>query len=68
MIGNEIILRSIVELVIVLSLSKIVLKSQYKKFSILGVLIILFGLIISDFYYHLSKSVKLYLIVIHLDY
>ena len=60
MIGNEIILRSIVELVIVLSLSKIVLKSQYKKFSILGVLIILFGLIISAFYYHLSKSIKLY--------
>ena len=60
MIGNEIILRSIVELVIVLALSKIILKSQYKKFSILGVLIILFGLIISDFYYHLSKSVKLY--------
>jgi len=60
MIGNEIILRSIVELVIVLSLSKIILKSQYKKFSILGVLIILFGLIISAFYYHLSKSIKLY--------
>lgn len=60
MIGNEIILRSIVELVIVLILSKIILKSQYKKFSILGVLIILFGLIISAFYYHLSKSIKLY--------
>ena len=60
MIRNEIILRSIVELAIVLFLSKIILKSQYKKFSIFGVLIILFGLIISAFYYHLSKSVKLY--------
>ena len=60
MIGNEIILCSIVELVIVLILSKIILKSQYKKFSLIGVLLILFGLIISAFYYHLSKSVKLY--------
>ena len=60
MIGNEIILRSIVELAVVLILSKMILKSQYKKFSLLGVLIILFGLIISAFYYHLSKNVKLY--------
>jgi hypothetical protein len=60
MVGNEIILRSIVELVIVLIFSKIILKSQYKKFSLLGVLLILFGLIISAFYYHLSQSIKLY--------
>ena len=60
MIGNEIILCSIVELVIVLILSKIIFKSQFKKFSLIGVLLILIGLIIIAFYYHLSKSVKLY--------
>jgi hypothetical protein len=60
MIGNEIILRTIIQLCMILFWSKIVLKSIFVTFSITGVLIILFGLIFSCFYYHISQTVKLY--------
>lgn len=60
MIGNEIILRTIIQLCLMLFLSKKILKSVFITFSITGVLIILFGLIFSCFYYHISQTVKLY--------
>ena len=59
-IGNEIIFRTIIQLCMILFLSKIFLKSKYIKFRITGVLIVLFGLIFSCFYYHLSQNIKLY--------
>lgn len=60
MLGNEIIFRSIIELSLIILISKIFLKSKYDKFSIIGVFTILFGLIISSFYFHLTKGIKLY--------
>ncbi len=60
MIGNEIVLRSIIQLCMILILSKVFLKSKYNNFSIIGVLIVLIGLIISCIYYHIIQNIKLY--------
>ena len=59
-IGNEIIFRSVMQLIMVLLLSKFILKSKYIKFNIIGVLIILLGLIISCTYYQFNQSINLY--------
>ena len=56
MIGNEIILRSIIQLLMVLLFSKLFLKSKYNNFSITGVFVILGGLIMSFFYFQISKK------------
>ena len=59
-IGNEIILRSVMQLVMVLILSKFFLKSKYNNFSIIGVFLILLGLIASCLYYQIFGTLKLY--------
>ena len=56
MIGNEIIIRSIIQLLMVLLFSKLFLKSKYNNFSIIGVFVILGGLIMSFFYFQFSKK------------
>ena len=55
-IGNEIILRSIIQLLMVLFFSKLFLKSKYNNFSMIGVFVILGGLIMSFFYFQISKK------------
>ena len=59
-LGNEIILRSIVQLIFVLILSKFLLKSKYNNFSIIGVFVILLGLIVSCICYQIFHNLKLY--------
>ena len=55
-IGNEIILRSIIQLLMILFFSKLFLKSKYNNFSIIGVFVILGGLIMSFLYFQISKK------------
>lgn len=59
-IGNDIILRAIIELMIVFFFSKIMLQSKYNRFNIIGVIIIFLGLIVICFYCQISKNIKLY--------
>lgn len=60
MIENEIIFRSIIELITVFFLSKLILKSKYIKFSLIGIYVILSGLIISCLFYQIDRKIKLY--------
>ena len=59
-IGNEIIFRSIIQLLTISLISKFILKSKYNKFSITGIYVILSGLIISCVFYQIFHSIKLY--------
>ena len=61
MIRNEIIYRSIIQLTMILLLSKFILKSKYIKFNLIGIFIILFGLIASSFYFQFCQTIKLYI-------
>jgi hypothetical protein len=61
MIRNEIIYRSIIQLTMILLLSKFVLKSKYIKFNLIGIFIILVGLIVSSFYFQFCQTIKLYI-------
>ena len=61
MIGNEIIYRSIIQLIMIIFLSKFVLKSKYIKFNIYGIFLILFGLIGASLYSQFGKTIKLYI-------
>ena len=57
---NDIILRAIIELLLILFLSKIILQSTYNRFSLVGVLIIFLSLIFISFYCQISKNLNLY--------
>ena len=59
-LGNDIIIRDIVELLIIFFFSKILLQSIYTRFSIIGVIIIFCSLIFVCFYCQISKDIKLY--------
>ena len=59
-IGNEIVFRSLIQLLMVLCLSFFLLKSKYINFSIKGVYVILGGLFFSFLYSHFTKKIKLY--------
>ena len=59
-IGNEIIFRSIIQLLMILCLSFFLLKSKYINFSIKGVYVILGGLFFSFIYFQITKKLKLY--------
>ena len=59
-IGNEIIFRSIIQLLMSLSLSFFLLKSKYINFSIKGVYVILGGLFFGFLYFQFTKKLKLY--------
>ena len=61
MIRNEIIYRSIIQLTMILLLSKFILKSKYIKFNLIGIFIILVGLIVSSFYFQFCQTIKLYI-------
>ena len=60
LIGNEIIFRSIIQLLTILCLSFFLLKSKYINFSMKGVYVILGGLFSSFLYSHFTKKLKLY--------
>ena len=59
-IENDIILRAIFELLLIFFLSKVMLQSSYNRFSIVGVVIIFFGLIFICFYCQITKNIKLF--------
>ena len=59
-LGNEIIIRSIIQLITISLISKFFLKSKYNKFSIIGIFVILSGLIISCVFYQIFQNIKLY--------
>ena len=57
---SDIILRSIIELLIVFSLSKLILQSTYNRFNLVGSVIIFLSLIFVCFYCQMSKKINLY--------
>ena len=59
-LGNEIILRSIIQLIFVLIISKFILKSKYNNFNIIGIFVILLGLIASCICCRIFHILKLY--------
>ena len=61
MIENEIIYRPIIQLTMILFLSKVVLKSKYIKYNIYGIFVILGGLIGVSFYSQFAKTIKIYI-------